>query len=145
MENPERKFKYGAKWSLLIIGFVAFCAAVSLFCYKAIHDTAFFWIPFALSVLMLFVFILGGYFKAQKTVYLILNDKGITIPPIGFQKETSSFLFDDILSVEETMINRNYVLTIYSKDNERAISKILLPKKTDYEEVKRILFDKVRG
>lgn len=139
----EHKYKYGAKWSIIVIGIVGFSAAAALFCYKAIHNTAFFWIPFVLSILMVFVFILGGYFRTQKTVYLILNDKGITIPPVGFQNETCHFLFDDILAIEESMVSRNYILTIYSKDKECAIAKSLMPKKADYEEVKKILFDKV--
>lgn len=161
MNNAIKKYKYQGKWWSIILGLVMFGGTMVLFYNKAMYNdrglilngiielsengaTIFYGVLFVFSLLFVLGAIYGIYFKLKKPVYLTLDDKKIVLPPVGIQRQTRTILYADIISLEETKVSGQHILTIYTQQGKKgAVLRSMLPKKADYEEVKAFLNQKL--
>lgn len=86
--------------------------------------------------------IYGIYSKIKGNKFLIIDDYQVVIPAVGIQKK-AIFAFKNVSNVNETKVNGNAILTIYSKNKKKSIVNSLFTKNEKYIEVKNFILEKI--
>ncbi|GAA3523119.1 hypothetical protein GCM10022393_42340 [Aquimarina addita] len=159
MNQQEKKYAYQSSWTGIILGLLLFGATAILFLTKAVYNkkgvvinrvielsemgaTIFYWILFTASLLFVIASIIGIYFKLHQTEFLVLNEESILIPPVGLKRQKTNIKYGDIISLNETKVSNNIILTIKYNGGKRAILSNLLESKSEYQNIKSYIIHK---
>lgn len=155
--EKEISFLYKTKWKSLIFAglFFSVCAVVlwheastneqgliieNIITLSVHSATIFYYVLAAISALFVLIALLS-ISSARNPKYLVFTETEIIIPPIGMQKNPIILPIKDIVSLNETNISGQVMLTIKTSNKNGVIQRSMLENKDVYEHVKKLIND----
>ena len=106
--------------------------------------TVFFWVIAAVSA----VFVLGGTWGIivglTSDRRLTITENGIRAPKSGYSKQYVTINFPDIFKVSMQTMNKQRFITLHHRTGRLSIAQSMLPDKEAFEEVVRIVTQKMK-